>query len=75
MNQKTHCIFYYDFGDNWKFNVKITNILNSTDINSTSPVKILDGENLGILEDCGGVCRLKHIVKLLKNAYENWHLW
>lgn len=57
MNQKTRCIFYYDFGDNWKFNVKI-----------------LDGENLGILEDCGGVCGLEHIVKLLKNAYETWHL-
>lgn len=69
MNQKTRCIFYYDFGDNWKFNVKITNILNST-----SPVKILDGENLGILEDCGSVCGLEHIVKLLKNAYETWHL-
>lgn len=71
MNQKTRCIFYYDFGDNWKFNVKITNILNSTDINSTSPVKILDGENLGILEDCGGVCGLEHIVKLSKNKNDS----
>lgn len=66
--------FEYDFGDSWEFNVRLEKI-----INGPTDLKILDGAGYGIIEDCGGIWGLDHIIKLRKKQrgeeYESTAAW
>lgn len=48
---------WYDFGDDWMFNIQLKG-----DAFSTNSFSILKGKGRGIIEDCGGVWALNQIV-------------
>ena len=74
--ENTECKFVYDFGDNWEFKLK----LEKTDIQSADrKPHVLEGEGLGIIEDCGGIGGLTEIREVFARksgeAYENYKEW
>jgi len=52
---------WYDFGDDWFVDIKLTEI-SEIDEFATLP-QVLDGNGFGVIEDCGGVWRLNDIIK------------
>lgn len=70
------CTFVYDFGDDWNFKVKLENV----DVESETRIpKLLSGEGLGIIEDCGGADGLYRICEAFNKKsgedYENYQEW
>ncbi len=66
--------FEYDFGDSWDFKIKLKKI-----IGGPHELEVIGGAGYGIIEDCGGVSGLNHIVELCKNRcgreYEEFVAW
>lgn len=48
----------YDFGDNWKFNIKVSKIIDGY---QAKELDIIDGIGYGIVEDCGGIYGLNKV--------------
>jgi hypothetical protein len=65
---QTKCLFTYDFGDNWEFELKQEKIIADGTLTALKPVKVLDGENYGIIDDCGGPGGLEDLIKAFKKG-------
>jgi len=55
---------WYDFGDDWFVDIKLTDIVDGEE-GIISPI-VIDGKGFGIIEDCGGAWRLNDIIKAYK---------
>ena len=68
---------WYDFGDDWFVDIKLTEV-NEMDDSRILP-RVIDGDGFGILEDCGGVWMLNDIVKAYKTKksrlYKDMREW
>jgi len=62
----TRCLFTYDFGDSWEFTLKAEKHITADDLSKVRPVRILEGENYGIIDDCGGTGGLEHLIATFK---------
>ncbi|MBN1292187.1 MAG: plasmid pRiA4b ORF-3 family protein [Candidatus Latescibacteria bacterium] len=63
-SKKQKCIYTYDYGDNWKHNIKIVDIIEKDNIKY--PICIA-GKRNGPPEDCGGIHGYANIIDVLKN--------
>jgi hypothetical protein len=59
----TKATMWYDFGDDWMIRIKLEERITGRD----KEFNLLDGENFGIIEDCGG----PHGLTSLVNAYKS----
>lgn len=71
--------FYYDFGDNWCFNIIVEKIFDDESISGRELPRVIEGEGFGIIEDCGGTSGLEDIREAFKTRkgeeyemYSNW---
>jgi len=48
----------YDFGDDWWVTLKIEKVFKDNELPRSELPRVLEGENFGIVEDCGGVSNL-----------------
>lgn len=58
LSEKSRLKIFYDWGDNWQFNLTLSKIIDST---SENKFEILSGKGYGIVDDCGGVWKLGKI--------------
>jgi hypothetical protein len=63
---------WYDFGDDWFVDIKLTEIHKINE--STTLAVVLDGKGFGIIEDCGGVMMLNDIIKSYKSKKSKLYL-
>jgi hypothetical protein len=56
---------WYDFGDDWFVDIKLTDIVDGEE-GTISPI-VIDGKGFGIIEDCGGSQGLNDITKSYKS--------
>lgn len=71
--------FQYDFGDNWRFNIVLEKIFEDENISGKDLPRVIEGEEFGIIEDCGGTWGLEEVKKAFKTkkgekyeTYSNW---
>lgn len=69
----------YDFGDGWGINIVLEDIIIDKELPGKELPRVLEGEGLGIIEDCGGTYGLYEIAKAFKkkksemyNQYSEW---
>jgi hypothetical protein len=78
-NPQTRCLFTYDFGDNWEFELKVEKITDGETLTTRNPVKVLDGEYYGIIDDCGGAGGLNELIDVFTKGsgerYEELKEW
>lgn len=71
--------FSYDFGDGWKIKITLEKADETTNLSAKKLPLILEGEGLGIIENCGGIPGLEEIRKVFKKKsgedYENFKEW
>lgn len=71
--------FSYDFGDGWKIKIKLEKTDETTNLPAKKLPLVLEGEGLGIIENCGGSPGLEEIRKAFKSKkgeeYENFKEW
>lgn len=71
--------FTYDFGDDWKINVKLEKIIIDETLSKKDLPRVLKGKGYGIIEDCGGIDGLKSIAEAYSEKsgeeYENYFEW
>ena len=68
MDSTTRCLFTYDFGDNWEFSLKAEKTVSTVGLTTVNPVKVIDGENYGIVDDCGGTDGLQNLIAAFKKG-------
>ena len=61
----------YDFGDNWKFNLTLSKIIDSSD---EIDFEVLSGKGFGIIDDCGGVFGLCNIFNGSDNSWGKYNI-
>lgn len=71
--------FKYDFGDNWNINVTLEKKFKDKEITGFELPRVIEGEGLGIVEECGGTKGLVDIREAFKTKkgaeyemYSNW---
>ena len=78
-NLQTECLFTYDFGDNWEFELKPEKVITDQTLTSAKPVKVTAGENYGIVDDCGGSGGLEELIEVYRKGtgkrYEELREW
>lgn len=71
--------FWYDFRDDWFVKIKLEKVFKDTELNGRLLPRILEGENLGIIENCGGVDGLTNLFEAFKlghgEEYEEYSEW
>jgi hypothetical protein len=55
--------FTYDFGDNWDFEVTLTEIITDETVDRRSYPQLISGKGYPIEEDCGGVPGLEELIQ------------
>ncbi len=58
LKEKQRLKIFYDWGDNWVFNVTVSKIIDGY---SENDVEVLSGKGYGIIDDCGGTWYLEEI--------------
>lgn len=53
----------YDFGDSWRFKIKIDKVTTQSRLRTASSAKLLAGSGRGIIDDIGGVSGLTDVAK------------
>ena len=59
LKEKQRFKIFYDYGDDWEFNLTLSKI--SDDYNENKEFEVLSGKGYGIIDDCGGVWGLGDI--------------
>lgn len=76
---QTRCLFTYDFGDDWEFELKPEKVIPDALLTTAKPVKVTGGENYGIVDDCGGPGGLEELIDVYTkgsgNRYEEFKEW
>jgi hypothetical protein len=76
---QTRCLFTYDFGDNWEFELKQEKVIPDAPLTTAKPVKVTGGENYGIVDDCGGAGGLEELIDVYTKGsgtrYEEFKAW
>jgi hypothetical protein len=76
---QTRCLFTYDFGDNWEFELKLEKVISDAPLTTAKPVKVTGGENYGIVDDCGGAGGLEELIAVYTKGsgkrYEEVKTW
>ena len=71
--------FVYDFGDDWKIDLILEETAFETDLPTTKLPNVLQGEGMGIIENCGGVSMLETIREAFEtksgDEYEEFSKW
>lgn len=60
-------VYDYDFGDSWRFNIKVEKVLPAGG-GDAERIVCLGGEKAGPIEDCGGLPGFAEILRLLKKS-------
>lgn len=72
-------VFNYDFGDDWRINIKIEKIITVKESGKEKFPCVTAGEGYGIIEDCGGIWGLGDIAEAFEEGsgeeYENYVEW
>ena len=69
-------MFKYDFGDNWRFNIVLEKVFKDKETRATEFPRVIEGQGLGIIEDCGGTNGLESIkTAFSKNKGEEYELY
>ncbi len=72
-------IFNYDFGYNWNIKLTLLDIYTDKETHGREFPRVLSGQGLGIIEDCGGVGGLEDMIKTYTKRsgeeYENYVEW
>ena len=58
LKEKQRLKIIYDWGDNWKFNITLSKIIEGHNEND---FEVISGKGYGIIDDCGGIWRLGEI--------------
>ena len=80
LNEKlSEVSFVYDFGDDWKIDLILEETAFETDLPTTKLPNVLQGEGMGIIENCGGVSMLETIREAFEtksgDEYEEFSKW
>lgn len=80
LNEKlSEVSFVYDFGDDWKIDLILEETVFETDLPTTKLPNVLQGEGMGIIENCGGVSMLETIREAFEtksgDEYEEFSKW
>lgn len=71
--------FSYDYGDGWEIKLVLEQIIEDKALPGKELPRVLAGEGLGIVEDCGGTGGLEDIAKAFKKKkgkqYDQYHKW
>lgn len=69
----------YDFGDDWRFKLKLEKILDENEVKVEQIPCVIAGKGFGIIDDCGGVYGLMELAEAAKlmsgDAYERYCDW
>ena len=72
-------VVWYDFGDDWRVLVTLEKELDGLGLSLKELPRVLEGEGLGIVEDCGGIYGLADLARAFKEKkgeeYDEYRSW
>jgi len=72
-------VVWYDFGDDWRVLVTLEKKFDDPGLSPKELPRVLEGEGLGIVEDCGGIYGLADLAQAFKEkkgeAYDEYRSW